>query len=108
MAFNGVDDVLGSFCAICFQGFDLPSQFPGLPLGELVVNVAKVPDEEETYEELLEINKDLPEYLDEKGVEVNDESMKDIDDLPKLGPATMEPTPIENVKVHNRVVVGSN
>jgi hypothetical protein len=54
------------------------------------------------------MNKDLPEYLDEKGVEVNDESMKDIDDLPKLEPATMEPTPIENVKVHNRVVVGRN
>ena len=41
------------------------------------------------------MNENFPENLNEKGVEVNEnESMEDIVDLPKLEPATMEPTPL--------------
>ncbi len=60
----------------------------------LVVNVANVPDEAETYKDLLGMNENLPENLNEKGVKVNDESMEDIEGLPELELAMMEPTPL--------------
>ncbi len=54
------------------------------------------------------MNQNLPENLDEKGVEVSDESKEDIDDLPELIPRTRESTPIVVERIRDRVVADGN
>ena len=58
--------------------------------------MAAVPEENESYEELLEMN----ENLDKKVVEVSDESKEDINDLPGLIPRTWASVPrvVESVR----------
>ncbi len=50
----------------------------------------------------------MPENFDEKRVKVSDESKEDIDDLPKLVPRMLEPTPIVVERVRNQVVADGN
>ena len=48
----------------------------------LVVNIARVPEETESYEELLGMNQNLPESLDEKGMEVSDDPRRTLKTYP--------------------------